>query len=65
MKKNNLILDKTFEFALDATKLYKQLLHQNEYIFSRQMIKSVTSIGANVQEAIAAQSRLQSYLKSV
>ncbi len=57
MKKENLILDKTVEFALDATKLNKVLLSQNEYVFSRQMIKSASSIGANVQEAIAAQSR--------
>lgn len=56
-KKDNLIVTKTFEFALKVIELYKQLLSENEYIISKQLLKSGTSIGANVEEAIAAQSR--------
>lgn len=56
-KKDNLIVTKTFQFALKVIELYKQLLSENEYIISKQLLKSGTSIGANVEEAIAAQSR--------
>ncbi|MGO2103573.1 MAG: four helix bundle protein [Psychroflexus halocasei] len=56
-KKDNLIVIKTFEFALKVIELYKQLLSENEYIISKQLLKSGTSIGANIEEAIAAQSR--------
>lgn len=56
-KKDNLIVTKTFEFALKVIELYKQLLSENEYIISKQLLKCGTSIGANVEEAIAAQSR--------
>lgn len=57
MKTDNLILDKTFQFALDAIELYKRMIAKNEFVLSRQFLKSATSIGANVNEAIAAQSR--------
>ena len=56
-KKDNIIVSKTFEFAIKVIELYKQLLSENEFIISKQLLKSGTSIGANVEEAIAAQSR--------
>ena len=37
--------------------MYKTLLKQNEYVLSKQLLKSGTSIGANVEEALAGQSR--------
>ncbi|WP_346432228.1 four helix bundle protein [Flavobacterium acetivorans] len=37
--------------------LYKQLLKQKEYVVSKQLLRSGTSIGANVQEATAAISK--------
>jgi four helix bundle protein len=47
----------TFAFSLDIINLYKKCITANEYILSKQMLKSGTSIGANVEEAQAAQTR--------
>lgn len=55
--KENLILKKSFEFAIKVTPLYKRMIGSREYIISKQLLKSSTSIGANIQEATAAQSR--------
>jgi len=57
MKKENVILEKTFYFALDIIELYKQMLEQKEYVLSKQILRSGTSIGANVEEATAAISK--------
>jgi four helix bundle protein len=57
MKSENKILDLTFEFSLQIIELYKKLLRQNEYVISKQLLRSATSIGANVEEANAAQSK--------
>ena len=56
-KEDNLIQHKTFEFALSIIKFYTHCKSQNEYILSKQILRSGTSIGANVEEAIAAQSK--------
>jgi four helix bundle protein len=56
-KEDNLIQSKTFEFALEIIKFYSQCKTQNEFILSKQILRSGTSIGANVEEAIAAQSK--------
>jgi len=53
----NIIKTKSFEFALHIMKLYKALVAQQEYVLSKQLLRSGTSIGANVQEALAGQSR--------
>jgi len=53
----SLIKDKSYCFALEIIGLYKTLLKQNEYVLSKQLLKSGTSIGANVEEALAGQSR--------
>ncbi|MFD1095684.1 four helix bundle protein [Salegentibacter chungangensis] len=57
MKKENIIADKTFRFSLEIISLFKELKSENEFIISKQLLRSGTSIGANVEEAIAAQSR--------
>lgn len=57
MKTNNLIADKTFEFSLQIISLFIQLRAENEYVLSKQVLRSGTSIGANVSEAMAAQSK--------
>ena len=49
--------ERTFDFALEVVDLYKYLIGNKEYILSKQVLKSGTSIGANVQEAQAAQSK--------
>ncbi|MBP6304108.1 MAG: four helix bundle protein [Bacteroidia bacterium] len=55
--KENIIKEKTFNFSLSVIELYKKMLEQNEYVLSKQLLRSATSIGANVNEATAAQSR--------
>lgn len=57
MEKENLIQKKSFDFALSIIKLYKVLTKNNEWVISKQLLRSATSIGANVEEAIAGQSR--------
>lgn len=54
--KESIVKDKSFEFALAVIELYKQMKAQNEFVLSRQLLKSGTSIGANIEEALAGQS---------
>ena len=56
-EKPNLIKVKTYQFAIDIVLLYKKMLSQNEFVLSRQLVRSGTSIGANIEESVAAQSR--------
>ena len=56
-EKPNIIKDKTYQFAIQIVHLYKEMLKQNEFVLSKQIVRSGTSIGANIEEAIAAQSR--------
>ena len=54
----NLIVDKSYTFALQVIVLYKFLCtEKKEYILSKQLLRSGTSIGANVNEAQAAISK--------
>ncbi|HEY4650945.1 MAG TPA: four helix bundle protein [Pontibacter sp.] len=56
--KQNVVADKSYAFALRVVKLYKHLrFTEQEFILSKQVLRSGTSIGANVEEAIAASSR--------
>jgi len=57
MKKENVIQSKSFEFALEVIEIYKQLVAQKEFVLSKQLLRSGTSIGANVEEATAAISK--------
>jgi four helix bundle protein len=57
MKEGNLILEKSYSFLLRIIKLYKYLSEEKrEYILSKQILRSGTSIGANVEEAVGGQS---------
>jgi four helix bundle protein len=57
MKTDNVIQQKSYGFALRIVKLYKDLVEEKkEYVLSKQILRSGTSIGANVEEAIGAQS---------
>ncbi len=51
------IKEKSYIFALQIIELYKVLLKQNEFVLSKQLLRTGTSIGANVEEALAGQSR--------
>ncbi len=55
--KENIIATKTFDFALSIVNLFIELKKENEFTISKQILRSAMSIGANVEEAIAAQSR--------
>ncbi|WP_394759106.1 four helix bundle protein [Flavobacterium sp.] len=55
--KDNIIAIKSFDFALSVVNLFVLLKKENEFIISKQILRSATSIGANIEEAIAAQSR--------
>lgn len=57
MKAENKILELSFEFSLQIIALYKILIRNNEYVLSKQLLRSATSIGANVEEANAAQTK--------
>lgn len=56
--KNNVVKNKSYAFALHTIKLYKHLSEvEKEYFLSKQILKSGTSIGANIEEADAAISK--------
>lgn len=54
--KENVLKTKSYSFALDSISLYKKLVDQKEYILSKQLVRSATSVGANIREANNAQS---------
>ena len=55
--KESILKDKSKAFALRIIKMYKYLCdEQNEYVLSKQVLRSGTSIGANIAEAFYAQS---------
>jgi four helix bundle protein len=57
-EKQNPLKDKSFKFALRIIKLYKYLIEEKkEYAISKQLLRSGTSIGANIREAQNAQSK--------
>ena len=58
MKETNVIRDKSKAFAIRIVRLYKTLtMERREYILSKQILRSGTSIGANVAESVYAISR--------
>ena len=55
--KGRIIQQKSYDFASRIVKAYKFLVNeQREYVLSKQLLRSGTSIGANVEEALAASS---------
>jgi four helix bundle protein len=56
--KENIIQEKSYKFAIRIVKLYQYLVNEKkEYVLSRQVLKSGTSIGANIEEALGGQSK--------
>ncbi len=55
--KENLIIKLTFEFALDIIEFSELLESKKKFVIARQILKSGTSIGANVREAQNAESK--------
>ncbi len=55
---NSIIGRKSYAFALEIIKIYKYLSDQKkEYVLSKQLLRSGTSIGSNVNEALSAESK--------
>lgn len=64
MKSDNPLKEKSYIFALRVIKLSQFLeSEKREYILSKQILRSGTSIGANIEEAIGAQSDKDFYAK--
>lgn len=64
MKTNNVIQKKSYNFALKIILFCLDLQkNQKEYILTKQLIRSGTSIGANIEEAIGSQSRKDFFAK--
>jgi len=55
--KENIIVTKSFEFALQIIEFVEQLEGQRKFVISNQILKSGTSIGANIREAQNAESK--------
>jgi four helix bundle protein len=55
--KESIIQRRSFDFALEVIRICRALQEQREYVISKQLMRSGTSIGANVEEATAGQSR--------
>ena len=57
MKSDNVVVDKSKAFAIRIIKMYRYLREEKrEFVLSKQVLRSGTSIGANVKEAIRGQS---------
>ncbi len=63
MKRDNPIQNKSFELGLITIEIYKHLKAQKEFVLARQILRSGTSVGANVEEAIGGQSRKDFLMK--
>jgi four helix bundle protein len=51
--KENIIVEKSFLFSVNIVKMYKSLIaEKKEFILSKQLVRSGTSIGANIEEAV-------------
>ena len=58
MKKENIVYDKAYKFAIRIVKAYQFLSNEKkEFVISKQLLRSGTSIGANISEANGAISR--------
>jgi four helix bundle protein len=58
MKSDNIVQTKSYAFAVRIVRLYQHLSKaKKEFVLSKQVLRSGTSIGANVEEAIGGQSR--------
>lgn len=56
--KENILKTKSYEFALRIIRLYRELSSERkEFVLSKQMLRSGTSIGANIEEANQAESK--------
>jgi len=58
LKRENIVYDKAYQFAIEIVKVYRYLVTESkEFILARQLLRSGTSIGANISEANGAISK--------
>lgn len=55
--KESIVKEKSFAFSLKIISLFKELQKEKEFIVSKQLLRCGTSIGANIEEALAGQSK--------
>ena len=61
---DNIVVNKSYTFALRIISIYRELsINKKEYVLSKQLLRSGTSIGANVEESIGGQSEKDFYSK--
>jgi len=60
--KENLIVTLSFDFALSIIEFAEELESQRKYVIANQLLKSGTSIGANVREAQNAESKADLFI---
>ena len=64
MKDKNILAKKTFDFSLKSIQAYQILIREKkEYILSKQLLRSATSIGANIEESIGGQTQKDFFMK--
>jgi four helix bundle protein len=57
MKSNNVVQQKSFALAIRIVNVYKYLISEKkEFVLSKQLLRSGTSVGANIEESIGGQS---------
>lgn len=62
--KNNIVQEKSYQFAIRIVKLYKYLCQEKkEFVLSKQLLRCGTAIGANIEEAIGGQSEKDFFAK--
>jgi len=57
MNTDSIVAKKAYSFALEIIKLYKLLIERKEFVLSKQILRSGTSIGVNINEGLSAQSK--------
>jgi four helix bundle protein len=62
-REDSIVLKKAFEFAIEIIKLKRELDLKREYVISKQILRDGTSIGANINEALAGVSTKDYQLK--
>ncbi len=56
--RENIVVTKSYSFALEIVKLYKILVSEHkEFVLSKQLLRSGTSIGANINEVMSSESK--------
>jgi four helix bundle protein len=58
MKQNNIVVEKSYAFAIRIVNCYKYLIDEKkEFVLSKQLLRSGTSVGANIEEAVGGHTK--------